>query len=69
MVWAVRIALAAIVLARWFYLTTETRAGGLGFRSTTRGIHAESTRNVAQGHGLSFSAGEPSTDAVAPLWT
>lgn len=60
----------AAVVACLVYVGAELFVvGGLGFPLDDSWIHLQFARNLAEGRGLSYNAGEMVTGSTAPLWT
>lgn len=54
-----------------FYLRVELAftGGALGAPLDDTWIHFQFARNISQGHGFSYNAGQPQPGSTAPLWT
>jgi arabinofuranosyltransferase len=61
--------LPGIVLAVWYALSASRVAGTLGFPLDDSWIHAQFARNIATGHGFSYTGGRAVSGSTAPLWT
>lgn len=61
--------LLALVLAGVHVLAARNAAGTVGFPLDDAWIHARVARNLSEGRGLTFNAGEPAAVSSAPLWT
>jgi len=60
---------AVVALAAALRYVAAEQSVGPGFPLDDGWIHAQFARNLASGHGLAFTPGEPSTGSTAPLWT
>jgi arabinofuranosyltransferase len=67
--WQVVSPAGVAVAAGFFYLVYEARAGALGFPLDDAWIHLQFARNLSQGDGFSFNAGQAAAGSTAPLWT
>ncbi|MBI1949922.1 MAG: hypothetical protein HYS34_00980 [Acidobacteria bacterium] len=61
--------LLALLLAGLYVLAAKRVAGAAGFPLDDAWIHARLARNLSEGGGLAFNAGEPAAVSSAPLWT
>lgn len=66
---AILIGLAVIVLLVFVRVELEFTEGELGVPLDDAWIHFQFARNISQGNGFSFNAGEPTPGSTAPLWT
>lgn len=67
-----RLALAllpGLAFAVWYALSASRAAGGMGFPLDDSWIHAQFARNLATGHGFSYTGGRAVSGSTAPLWT
>ena len=53
----------------YFLWREHQTAGAFGFPIDDAWIHAQFARNIALGHGFSYSPGVPASGSTAPLWT
>src|SRR5262249_30870199 len=65
---AVSLAIAVAVCA-FAWRAEKSLAGEWGFPLDDAWIHAQVARNIAQGHGFCFNAGETAQPSSGPLWT
>ncbi len=65
------VVLATAVFLLLYYLFTlyQHTAGQLGAPLDDAWIHLQFARNIAQGAGFSYNAGQPTPGSTAPLWT
>lgn len=61
--------LLVLLLAGLHVLAAKRVAGAAGFPLDDAWIHARLARNLAEGGGLAFNAGQPAAVSSAPLWT
>lgn len=59
----------ALLPAMWFEWLAWSRLGTIGFPLDDAWIHAQFARNLAQGAGFSYNAGEWVAGSTAPAWT
>jgi arabinofuranosyltransferase len=60
---------ALAIAAAAFWLRTALALTPAGFPLDDAWIHLQFARNIAEGHGVSFNPGVPSSGSTAPLWT
>jgi arabinofuranosyltransferase len=63
------LALAAGLASGLFVAAEHHLAGAAGFPLDDAYIHLQMARNIVEGGGFSFNAGEPVAASTAPLWT
>jgi hypothetical protein len=61
--------LAAALPLVWLLLREQAIAGAAGFPLDDSWIHLHFARNLAEGAGFAYNAGEPVSGSTAPLWT
>ena len=66
---AVLTAVTLLLLGRMLGTALEMTGGVLGAPLDDAWIHFQFARNLSQGMGFSFNAGEPTPGSTAPLWT
>jgi hypothetical protein len=67
--WQTSAVCAAVLAAALYGTFLEHRLTAPGFPLDDTWIHLQFARNIAEGHGVSFNAGVPSSGSTAPLWT
>jgi hypothetical protein len=63
------VALAALPPLVWLVLRERAIAGAAGFPLDDSWIHLHFARNLAEGAGFVYNAGQPVSGSTAPLWT
>jgi hypothetical protein len=61
--------LPGALLAAWYAIDAYRLIGTLGFPLDDSWIHAQFARNIATGHGFTYTGGEWVSGSTAPAWT